>query len=318
VTIFNGLFSSKASNFHLTTTATTDLREIAEEECKDELTDYTAYNRLAARGKPQFRETIQKISGMEMKHYNFWKKYIPDKAGKIKVSSFVVNYVLFLRFILGASFAIKYLEKKERSTIKKYDSISHLIPSDDRGAFDEMVADEKEHERDLAKQVEGSGIKYISFVVLGLADALVEIAGIHAGSLGIYKSTLITGLAGIVAGAAASIAMASAAYAQAKQGFQGSAGLSAFYTGISYFVSALILATPYFLTGDRYLAIGVSLVLGIFIIAFISYYNSVISEVGFTRDFLELAGIMLGASGALYVLGVVVSAALHIGPINNV
>jgi VIT1/CCC1 family predicted Fe2+/Mn2+ transporter len=301
----------------LTTTETKDLREIAVDECKDELTDYTAYSRLANRGKPEFRETIRKIAEMEMKHYNFWKKYILDKVEGITVSNFVVNYVLFIRFIFGASFAIKYLEKKERNTIKKYDLIAHLIPQEDRTEFEEMVRDEKEHERNLEKEVEGTGIKYISFVVLGLADALVEIAGIHAGSLGIYKSTIITGLAGIIAGAAASIAMASAAYAQAKQGFQGSAGLSAFYTGISYFVNALILAAPYFLTGDKYLAIGVSLVLGIFIIAFISYYNSVISEVGFIRDFIELAGIMLGASGALYILGTVVSAALHIQPITS-
>jgi len=70
------------------------------------------------------------------------------------------------------------------------------------------------------EQMQGQYLKYISFVILGLADAIVEISGIHAGSLGIYHSTEITGLAGIVAGAAASIAMASAAYAQAKQGFQ--------------------------------------------------------------------------------------------------
>ena len=296
----------------MTTTTTGDLHKIAVEECKDELTDYTVYNKLANRGKPAFREAIRKISGMEMKHYDFWKKYCGDKINEIKVSRLIVNYVLLIRFVLGSSFAIKYLEKNERNTIKKYDSISHLIPSDDLPAFNEMVADEKEHERSLAKEVEGSYLKYISFIVLGLADALVEIAGIHAGSLGIYNSTLITGLAGIIAGAAASIAMASAAFAQAKQGFEGSAGLSAFYTGFSYFINAVILATPYFLTSDKYVAITVSLTFGILIIAFISYYNSILSDEGFTRDFLQLAGIMLGATAALYILGYVVRVVLHI------
>ncbi len=282
------------------------------EECKDELTDYTVYDRLANRGKPVFREAFRKMAIMEMKHYEFWKKYCADKINEIKVSGLVVNYALFIRLILGSSFAIKYLEKKERDTIKKYDSISHLIPSGDLTAFNEMINDEKEHERNLAKEVEGSYLKYISFIVLGLADALVEIAGIHAGSLGIYNSTLITGLAGIIAGAAASIAMASAAFAQAKQGFEGSAGLSAFYTGFSYFINAVILATPYFLTSDKYVAITVSLTFGILIIAFISYYNSILSDDGFTRDFLQLAGIMLGATAALYILGYVVRIVLHI------
>jgi VIT1/CCC1 family predicted Fe2+/Mn2+ transporter len=295
-----------------TTTATDELRKIALEESKDELTDYTVYSRLARRGKPQFRESIQKISEMEMKHYNFWKKYNPEEVAKINVSDIVVRFVMTLRLILGSSFAIKYLEKKERDTIKKYGSLEHLIPPEDKAAFDEMVADEKFHERDLAKSVEGSYLKYISFIVLGLADALVEIAGIHAGSLGIYNSTLITGLAGIIAGAAASIAMASAAFAQAKQGFEGSAGLSAMYTGISYFINAVILATPYFLTSDKYLALGFSLFLGICIIAFISYYNSILSEESFLRDFGELAGIMLGATAALYLIGMAVRLLLHI------
>ena len=101
-----------------------------------------------------------------------------------------------------------------------------------------MIEDEKGHETAFADVVAGSYVIYISFIVLGLADALVEIAGIHAGSLGIYKSTELTGLAGIVAGAAASLAMASAAFAQAKQGFEGSPGLAAAYTGGSYFVAA--------------------------------------------------------------------------------
>jgi vacuolar iron transporter family protein len=255
---------------------------------------------------------LKKLSDTEYGHYEFWSKYCPDKVNEIKVSSTLIRYVLIIRAIFGSSFAVKYLERRERSTILKYNSIEPLIPPDDKSEFDKMVEDEKEHENNFADQIQGGYIKYISFIVLGLADALVEIAGIHAGSLGIYHSTRITGLAGIIAGAAASIAMASAAFAQAKQGFQGSAALSAFYTGISYFISAVILASPYFLTGDSYIAIAISLFLGILIIAFISYYNSVISKERFTRAFLELAGIMLGATGALYVIGYVIAVVFHI------
>jgi len=139
-----------------------------------------------------------------------------------------------------------------------------------------------------------------------VSTTIVEISGINAGSLGIYDRTELAGLAGIVAGAAASVAMASAAYAQAKQGFQGSASISASFTGISYFVSAIILATPYFLTKVMYIALGTSFTLAILIIAFISYYNSIISESHFLRDFLELAGITVGATAALFVFGLVI------------
>jgi VIT1/CCC1 family predicted Fe2+/Mn2+ transporter len=256
------------------------------------------------------REVFSKLSAMEQRHYEFWKKYC--NGDKIRPNRLKMLFVLLLRWIIGASFAIKYLEGQETSTIRKYESLRNLIPAEDKAAFEEIIVDEKGHELSFAEAVQGSYVKYISFIVLGLADALVEIAGIHAGSLGIYKSTELTGLAGIIAGAAASIAMASAAFAQAKQGFQGSARLAAAYTGISYFVSAVFLATPYFLTKGMITAITSSVVVGVVMIAFISWYNSVMTEGHFRRDFTELAGIMLGATLALYAFGTVIRLLLGI------
>jgi VIT1/CCC1 family predicted Fe2+/Mn2+ transporter len=292
---------------------TVSLEDVARESARDEYTDYLIYKRLAESKRtrdPKLRETLTKLSVEERSHYDFWVKYTSSK--KIEPSNFAIYLALFFRFLFGVTFAVKFLEKHEDGVIKKYKSVAHLIPEADKQNFDSMVSDEVEHENIFLTQTEGKYLKYISFVVLGLADAIVEISGIHAGSLGIYSSTELTGLAGIVAGAAASIAMASAAFAQAKQGFQGSPSLSAVFTGISYFVNAIILATPYFLTREMGVAIGTSIVLAIIIIAFISYYNSVISNARFLRDFVELAGIMLGASGALFVFGLVIRSVLGI------
>jgi vacuolar iron transporter family protein len=244
---------------------------------------------------------------MELGHYNFWQRYLPNnKKQKTKPNRVKMYFVLLLQFVFGASFAIKFLEGQEAATIKKYESLRPLIPIQDRTAYEAMIGDENKHENAFAEEVQGNYVRYISFVVLGLADALVEIAGIHAGSLGIYKSTELTGLAGIIAGAAASLAMASAAFAQAKQGFQGSASLAAAYTGVSYFINAVILATPYFLTRNMLTAISTSVIFGVVIIAFVSWYNSVMSSSHFSRDFAELAGIMLGATCALYLFGTLV------------
>jgi VIT1/CCC1 family predicted Fe2+/Mn2+ transporter len=286
---------------------TVSLEDIARESAEDEYTDYLVYKRLAESGRtrdPKLREVLTKLSEEERTHYDFWIRYTPNH--KVRPSMLAVYLTIFLRYLFGVTFAVKFLEKHEDDVITKYKSVAHLIPEADRGDFDSMVQDEVEHENVFLTQTEGKYLKYISFVVLGLADAIVEISGIHAGSLGIYSSTELTGLAGIVAGAAASIAMASAAFAQAKQGFEGSASTSAVFTGVSYFVNAIILATPYFLTKVMGVAIGTSIVLAIIIIAFISYYNSIISKARFARDFVELAGIMLGASAALFVFGLVI------------
>ena len=122
-----------------------------------------------------------------------------------------------------------------------------------------------------------------------------------------YDKTEIAGLAGVIAGAAASLAMASAAYAQAKQGgFEGSARLSAIYTGVSYFLTAITLATPYFLTKNMVVALSSSLSLAVAILAITTWYSVVIQQKTFFRDFLEILLILFGATIALYLFGYVI------------
>ncbi len=287
--------------------SSTTLSDFAYLSAVDEYTDYVVYKKLSGLGfekRHRFSGTLKRLSGMEYGHYRFWIKYCPER--KIGVSNLKVYFIILIRLLLGVTFAVKFLERHEMGTIKKYKEVANLIPQRDRSQFRKMVADEVEHENIFVDQFDEPQIKYISFIVLGLADALVEIGGIHAGSLGIYNSTELAGLAGIIAGAAASIAMASAAYAQARTGFKGSATLSAIYTGISYFVTAVILATPYFLTKIMVDALTASLVLAVVLIAFISLYESVISGAAFRKQFIEITSIMFGATVALYLIGTVI------------
>jgi vacuolar iron transporter family protein len=282
------------------------LSKIALRECKDEMTDYTVYKLLSEDVKDRkIKSVFSRLSAMEYTHYRFWKKYCAEDAS-IRPRMATVSFVLFLRRILGESFVIKYLEGGETAAIKKYEAMRTLIPKADKKFFERIIKDEEIHERAFADQIQGTYIKYVSFVVLGLADALVEVAGIHAGSLGIYNSTFLTGLAGIIAGAAASLSMASAAYAQAKQGFEGSASTAAAYTGGSYFVGAVILASPYFITHDAIAAIIISLSFGMIMIALVSWYNSIMSGSNFKKDFSQLAGIMVCATVVLFVMGLVI------------
>jgi len=269
----------------------------------DEYADFTLYDRLAKRvaHNTSFAEALRQLSVTEKKHYEFWRRYIPDE--KPKFSRAKLYLILLLHTIFGITFAVRYLERHESVVIKQYKSVADIIPTEDRDTFKEIIAEEEQHEKAFRERVQSAAVNYISFVVLGLADALVEITGIHAGSLGIYNSTEIAGIAGIIAGGAASLAMASAAFAQAKQGFQGSARLSAIYTGVSYFVTAVALATPYFLTRVMLNALSVSLFVAVIILALATYYSSVISFKPFRRDFIEILLIMFGVTVALFFFG---------------
>ena len=282
------------------------LTDVAYESAKDELNEYAIYKKyseLRVTKNTEFKNTLIRLAEMEYKHYEFWKRFCPNH--EVTVNKFKLTLMVFVRIFFGVTFAFKLLERTETDVIQQYKQVTHLVPPEDQPMLQEIIKDEEEHEKEFANQFNEPHIKYISFIVLGLADALVEIAGIHAGSLGIYVSTELAGLAGIIAGAAASMAMASAAYAQAKTGFKGSAGLSAVYTGVSYFLTAVILATPYFLTKIMLNALLVSLVAGIVLIAFTSFYGSIIAGSSFRKDFAEVTSIMLGATVALYLLGTV-------------
>lgn len=295
------------------TSSDSSLAKVARVYMSDEFTDSKLYERLAATVKEDspFSGILKTLAATEYGHYEFWKKYAP--AEEPRLNGATVFWILLLRRVFGLTFASRYLDRHEASVVKDYRGLVGMIPEVDRPTFDKMVADEEDHEKEFAQKIESSAVQYISFVILGLADALVEISGIHAGSLGIYARTELAGLAGIIAGAAASLAMASAAFAQAKQGFKGSARLSAAYTGVSYFITAVILATPYFLTASMVVALASSLILAVLIMAFTTYYSTVVSGKPFFRDFLEILLILLGVTVALYVFGYIVRIYTGIG-----
>jgi len=67
----------------------------------------------------------------------------------------------------------------------------------------------EQHERAFMKHIDVRMVRYLSFIILGFADAIVEITGVRAGFLGVTSPTLI---AGLVVGFAAARSMGSAPY----------------------------------------------------------------------------------------------------------
>ncbi len=152
-----------------------DLKSIARMRMSDEFSDCTLYDRLAKTvgNDSPFKEVLENLSVTERRHFEFWRKYVPDEQPRI--AKLKLYWVLFLRRFLGLTFATRYLDRHEENVVEVYEGLARMIPESDRAAYEEMVADEREHEKAFAMKVESSAVQYISFVVLGLADALVEI-----------------------------------------------------------------------------------------------------------------------------------------------
>ncbi|MDG6981723.1 MAG: hypothetical protein JRN51_11515, partial [Nitrososphaerota archaeon] len=152
------------------------LEDVARVRMSDEWSDYTLYERLSktVSADSPFSVALKTLSATEHGHYEFWRRYVPGEEPKL--AKLKLYWILFLRRFFGLTFATRYLDRHEAKVVAEYRELASLIPAEDKAAFDLMVSDEKDHEKAFAMKAESTAVAYISFVVLGLADALVEIS----------------------------------------------------------------------------------------------------------------------------------------------
>jgi VIT1/CCC1 family predicted Fe2+/Mn2+ transporter len=281
-------------------------REIYLKYAQNELTEHIVYHKLAEQEKdPENKMLLEKLSLHERSHHDFWKK-LAEETREIKPVQHTIWGTILLRSILGVTFITKFAERHEKDSVTSYQKILASIPREKQAQLESIIKDEQSHERELIGQLKEKRIAYIGFIVLGLADAIVEITGTHAGFLGVTGSTLIAGVSGVIVGFAAAISMASASYLQAKQDLEKSPFVSAFATGISYLFSVICLALPYFLIRMMFVAFAVSTSIGILLIAGFTFYGAIVFDRKFWHEFGEAVALMLGTAIATFFVGTLV------------
>ncbi|MEM2041416.1 MAG: VIT1/CCC1 family protein [Nitrososphaerota archaeon] len=269
----------------------------------DEFADYVIYKELSKREKNEnYKMTLEKLAEIEKTHFEFWKS-LSHNNFVVRISSIKVFILYVFRIIFGLTFTLKLFERHEKETIKAYEYILPKLKEEDKQVLLKIIKDEKEHESYFMSQINDSVVKYMSFVVLGLADAIIEITGVHAGFLGVTSSTLIAGIAGLVVGFAASISMASAAYLQAKHGASFKPLTSATITGTSYLGAVSFLALPYFFITEMLMAFLSSLSFAIIMIAIFTTYGAVLREESITKEFVTGFSLTIGTAFAAFLFG---------------
>ena len=281
------------------------------DRARNELTEHLVYHRLALREKkPENQNLLERLSLQEKSHYEFWQSLIPD--ADVKPHFLGLHGAILLRNILGITFTTKFLETHEKNSIAAYETMIATMPVEHRKRLAEIIEDEKTHELSLINRLKERRVSYIGFIALGLADAIVEITGVHSGFLGVTRSTLIAGISGVIVGFSAAISMGSAAYLQAKQDTEKSAIISALITGFSYFGSVILLALPYFLIRDMVAAFTASTSVGIILLAGFTFYTSVVFDRKFLHEFSEATFLMLGTAFASFILGNIIGGVFHL------
>lgn len=265
---------------------------------QNELTESVIYKKIAkfAKGEEN-KKTLERLGNEERAHYEIWKSYtdIEMKPQKMKV----LKYTLIAR-ILGFTFAVKLMERGEEMAQDKYSLLAEEVPESIH-----IREQEEEHEASLLEMLDEERLHYVGSMVLGLSDALVELAGSLAGFTFALQDTKLVALSGLIVGISATFSMASSEFLSAKSEGRDDAFKSCTYTGIAYLLTVVALILPYILLSNAIAALVSMLGIIILIIAGFTYYTSVAQDLKFGARFFEMAGISVAVSVISFVVGVV-------------
>lgn len=264
---------------------------------RNEMTEHHIYLRLATVTKNSAnREVLLRIAADELRHYNHLKKATGQDAAPARFR--VWKYVTIAR-LLGLTFGIKLMEAGEAGAQKSY--------SEFEGSFEPaglIAAEEQEHELELINMLDEERLRYTGSIVLGLNDALVELTGALAGFTLALQNTRLIAMTGAITGIAAALSMATSEYLSTKaEDTDKHAGKASIYTGIAYIFTVLTLIAPYLIFKNYFVCLGITLALGVGIIASFNYYIAVAKDLNFRKRFLEMTGLSLGVAAVSFLVG---------------
>ncbi len=263
---------------------------------RTEETEHLIYLRLAdgCRDKNN-ADVLRKIGQQEKGHARFWQNI---SKVEVQPDMFRVFRTVLLAKMLGLTFVLKLMEKREGTGSRVYAQLSEHFPEAKTFSEEELV-----HEQKLLAMLDEEGLQYVGSIVLGLNDALVELTGALAGFTLALSDNKIISLVGLVTGISAAMSMAASDYLSSKAEGDATAKKSAVYTGVAYLFTVILLIMPYLLLTDKFMALGITLFTAVLIIFCFNYYISVAKNLNFKARFLEMTFISLGVATFSFFVG---------------
>lgn len=264
-------------------------------EQKNEITNYYIYSRLAKHSTKENSKIFQEIANGEKKHYAFWKKFTKKD---VKPNFFMIFIYSIMFRILGLTFTLKFMEKKEKKIEKRSKNFIKQVPS-----IHPLIQDEEAHEKKLISMINEERTKYIGAIILGLNDALVEITGTLAGLTFALPKASLVGLAGLITGIAASLSMAASDYFSVKAENKKNPFKSSIYTGVTYILTVIFLVLPFFILTNVYFALLVTILFVFVAVTIYNFYVSTVKDIPFKKQFIEMMVICLSVTIITFGIG---------------
>ncbi len=176
---------------------------------RNEITEHIIYKRLAlsTRLKEQ-KDLLEKISADELRHYDFFKTLTGQE---VRPDNFKVFLYVLITKVFGLNFGLRLMGKGEDLAQDVYAKIKERTPE-----IEKIIQDENTHELELLDSINEERLQYVSSMVLGLNDALVELTGALVGLSLALQNTKLVGIVGLITGIAASLSMAASEYLSTK------------------------------------------------------------------------------------------------------
>ncbi|MFA5410779.1 MAG: VIT1/CCC1 transporter family protein [Candidatus Omnitrophota bacterium] len=269
---------------------------------KNEISEKFIYQRLAGMSRDKEQSAIlENIANEEAVHYGLFKSLSGEEVAPDRLKSW---FYIFICRVFGLTFGLKLMERGEESAQAVYERIKTVSPDID---IEKIIQDENAHENQLIGLIDEERLRYVSSIVLGLNDALVELTGALVGFTLALQNTRLVGIVGLITGIAASLSMAASEYLSTKQEESKKSPLKAsIYTGLAYVGTVIALILPYLVFKNIYLCLGFVIGVALLVILIFTYYISVAKELDFKKRFLEMAGISLGVAAINFIIGLII------------
>ncbi len=265
---------------------------------QNELNEYFIYMELAKIEKdPHNKKILQNIAVEEKEHYEFWKKITKQdlKPQKLKILYYVTLAKLF-----GLAFALKLMERGEEKAQCFYKRLIMKYPEAKK-----IFEQEHEHEEKLLRMLNDAKLAYAGAIVLGMNDALVELTGTLTGVALAFANAKYVGITGVIMGVAAALSMAGSAYLEARENKD--AGIEpkkyAFYTGLAYILTTIILVAPFFFVSSAKMGLVFMFLGAVVSIVVYNFYIAVAKEESFTRRVGEMFAITFSVALISFAIG---------------
>ncbi|MGB4415230.1 MAG: VIT1/CCC1 family protein [Paludibacter sp.] len=261
-----------------------------------EVTEHLIYTRLSEQCKDENNaDVLRKIGLQEKGHAKFWQNISGED---VKPDMWRVIRTVWLARLLGLSFVLKLMEKREGTGSKTYNQLAEYFPE-----AKDFSEEEHDHEKKLLAMLDEEGLQFVGSIVLGLNDALVELTGALAGFTLALSDNKIISLVGLVTGISAALSMAASDYLSSKADGDAQAKKSAVYTGVTYLFTVILLILPFLLLSSKFMALGITLATAVLIIFCFNYYISTAKDLNFKARFFEMTFISLGVATFSFFVG---------------